>query len=101
MRKNVFYIHTNIVTEKGGGENARNKFSRSTRIVRQKLLEKNLREKVQTKVFYIHTNIVTKKGKKNERYNFSRNTRIVRAKNVGKKIVVKKSEKFFIFTRIS
>ena len=46
-------------------------------------------------------NIVTKKGKKNVRYNFSRNTQIVRAKNVGKKIVGKKSEKFFIFTRIS
>jgi len=50
---------------KGGGKNARNKFSRNKRIGRAK----NVREKIVgingKKVFYIHTDIVTKKwGKK-------------------------------------
>ena len=34
--KNVFYIHTNIVTKKWRGKNSRNNFYRRTRIVREK-----------------------------------------------------------------
>jgi len=40
-RKNVFYIHTNIVTKKWGQKNARNNFSRNSRIVRAKNVGKN------------------------------------------------------------
>ena len=58
LRKNVFYIHTNIVTKKGG-ENARNNISRNTPIVRAKNVRKKLSEKLRKNVFYNHTNIVT------------------------------------------
>ena len=62
--KSFFYIHTNIVFKKGT-KNARNNFSRNTRIVRKKMLGEKSTEKVQKKNFYIHTNIETKKwGKK-------------------------------------
>ena len=37
-RKSFFYIHTNIVNKKWGGKNARNNFSRNTRIVRAKIV---------------------------------------------------------------
>jgi len=91
--KTFFYIHANIVTKKWGQKNARNNFSRNTRIVRKKMLGKNRLKKMRKNVFFIHTNIVTKKwGQKNARNKFSRNTRIVRAKNVWKKIVCKKCE---------
>ena len=64
--KNFFYIHTNTVTKKWGGEKARNNFSRNTRIVRAKLLGKKFRKKLRKTFFYIHTNIETKKcGAKN------------------------------------
>jgi len=36
LRKNVFYIHTNVVTKIKGVKNARNNFSRNARIVRAK-----------------------------------------------------------------
>ena len=53
--KNVFFIHTNIVTKKWGGENARNNFSRNTRIVRAKMLVKESSEKSSKYVFlYTH-----------------------------------------------
>jgi len=61
VRKNVFNIHTKIVTKKWGGTNARNNFSRSIRIMRGKCWEKNCRKKVREMFFYIHTNIATKK----------------------------------------
>jgi len=47
--------------QKMGGKNARNNFSRNTRIVQEKKLGKNSTEKVRKTFFYIHTNIVTKK----------------------------------------
>ena len=97
--KNVFCIHTNIVT-KNGGEKRAKQFFRNTRIVLSKMLGKNRRKKVRKTFFYIHTNIVTKKwGEQNEQNNFSRYTRIVRAKNVGKKIVGKKCEKVFLYSQ--
>ena len=42
MRKNVFYIHTNIVTKKWGQKNARNNFPTNTRIVRRKNVGKKI-----------------------------------------------------------
>jgi len=45
MRKNVFNIHTNIVTKKWGGKNTRNNFSRNNRIVRKNMLGKTSLEK--------------------------------------------------------
>jgi len=50
------YRHQKMV-----GKNARNNFSRNTRMVRAKMLEKNRCQKVQKTFFYIHTNIVSKK----------------------------------------
>ena len=50
MRKKVFFIHTNIVTKKWG-ENARNNFSRKTRIVREKNVEKKIVGKMCEKCF--------------------------------------------------
>ena len=101
-KKNVFYIHTNIVTKKGG-KNKRYNFSRNTRIVRAKNFGKKIVGKKCEKNFLCsHEYRDQKMVGKNARNNISRNTRIVRAKNVGKKIVGKKFEKtFFIFTRIS
>ena len=49
-KKNVFYIYTNIVTQKGG-KNARNKFSRNTRIVRAKNVGKKIVGIMGRKVF--------------------------------------------------
>ena len=103
VRKTFFYIHTNIVTKKWGGINARNNYSRNTRIVREKNVGKKIVGKKCEKPFFIFTqNRDQKMGGKNARNNFSRNSRIVREKNVGKKIVGQKCEKrFFTFTRIS
>ena len=57
-----FYIHTNIITRKWGGEYARNNFYRSTRIERAKNLWKKLFEKSAKKhFFYNHTYIMPKK----------------------------------------
>ena len=54
MGKNVFYIHTDIVTKKRG-ENARYNFSRNTRIVRPKMLGKRSSGKNAKKLFlYSH-----------------------------------------------
>ena len=80
------------------GKNARNNFSRNTRIVQSKN-GKKLSKKSAKNVFYIHTNIVTKKwGEKNARNNFCRITRIVRAKNFGKKIVSKSAKTRFLYS---
>ena len=102
VRKNVFYSHTNVVTKKWGGENARNNFSRNTRIVRAKNVGKKIVVKKGKKRFLYSYDIVTKKrwGKKPRKY-FSRNTRIVLAKNVGKESRKEVLKTFFIFTRIS
>jgi len=58
--KNHFYIRTNNVP-KNGGENARNNFSRNTRIVRPKIWGKKSSQRVRKSYFYISTNTVTKK----------------------------------------
>jgi len=59
-KKRFLYSHK-LHYQKMRGKNARNNFSRNTRIVRAKKLEKNRRKKVRKTFFYIHTNIVTKK----------------------------------------
>ena len=86
MRDTFFYIHTNIMTKKWG-KNARNNFSRNTRIVRSKNVGKKIRrEKFLSRFIYSHEYRDQKMAEKNTRNNFSRNTRIVRAKNFfGKK----------------
>ena len=61
VRKN-FFIYTRISLPKNeGGKNARNNFSRNTRIVCAKMLGKKSSEKSGITFFYIHTNIVIKK----------------------------------------
>ena len=63
VRKTFFFIHTNIVTKKWGGINARNNFSRNTRIVREKMLGKKSSEKIAKIVFlYSHENRDEKMG---------------------------------------
>jgi len=53
VRKHVFYIHTNIVTKKWGEKNARNNFSRNTKIVRAKNVRKKSSEKSAKKRFLL------------------------------------------------
>ena len=65
VRKNVFYIHTNIVTKNWGEINARNNFSRNTRMVKAKMLGKKSSKNVRKSFIYIPTNMVTKKWGKN------------------------------------
>jgi len=81
--KRFLYSHEYRDPKKGGG-NARNKFSRNTRIVRAKNVGKKIVGKKGEKRFlYSQEYRDQKKGEKNSRYNFSRNTRIVRAKMLG------------------
>ena len=96
--KNVLYIHTNIITKKCGEKNARNNFSRNTRIVRAKNVGKKIDGIMCKKVFYIHTDIVTKKGGKKRAVQFFQKHTNCAAKNVGKKIVGKKCEKTFLYS---
>jgi len=88
-RINVFYIHTNIVTQKGGGKRAKQVFQKHTISASKKCCEKDRWEKGRKKVFCIQTNIVTKKkGKKLEIQFFQKHTNSA-GKNVGIKIVGK------------
>ena len=83
-----FFIFTRISCLKKGQKNARNNFSRNTRIVRTKNVGRKIVGKSAKKRFlYSHEYRDQKWGQKNARNNFPRNTRIVPAKNVGKRIV--------------
>ena len=63
-QKSFLYSH-GFRDQNMGEKNARNNLSLNTRIVRQKLLEKNFREKVQKKSFlYSHEYRDQKKGGK-------------------------------------
>ena len=53
----MFYIHTNIVTKNWPEKNARNNFSRNTRIVRAKKVGKKIVGKKCKKPFFIFTRI--------------------------------------------
>jgi len=64
--KNVLYSHQ-YRDQKMGGKNARNNFSRTTRIVRSKNVAKKIVGKKCENVFYIYTNIMTKNGGKKTR----------------------------------
>ena len=69
VRKHVFCFHTKIVTKKWGGKNARNNFSRNTRIVRAKNVGRESSEiSPKTSLLYAHEYRVQKiKGKKAEK----------------------------------
>jgi len=70
--KNVFYIHTKVVTKKIGEKKARNNFSRNTRIVRSKNVGKKIVGKSAKKRFiYSHENHHQKMGPKNTRNIFT------------------------------
>ena len=57
-RKNVFYIHTNIVTQKmGGGKTRETIFFRNTRIVRAKNVGKKIVRIKGEKTIFIFTRI--------------------------------------------
>ena len=64
MRKNVFNIHTNIVTKKWGGKNTRNNFSSNTRIVGEKMIRKNVGSCAKKSSLYSHEYRVKKGGEK-------------------------------------
>jgi len=74
VRKHVFYKHTNIVTKKWGGKNARKKLSKNTRIGYPKIVEKNRPEKLWKYVSYKHMNIVMKNWGKKTREKFFQKT---------------------------
>jgi len=63
--KNVFFIHTNIVTNKWGGKRGKQFFQKHKNSASTKCWGKNRRKKLRKNVFYIHTNIVPKNGGKN------------------------------------
>jgi len=56
------FLYSHEYRDQKWGKNARNNFSRSTRIVREKYVGgKNRRKEVRKYFFYFHTNIETKK----------------------------------------
>jgi len=59
-KKRFLYSHE-YRDQKMGGKDARNNFSRNTRIVRAKKFGKKSSEKSAKELFYIHTNMVTNK----------------------------------------
>jgi len=61
MGKNVFYIHTDIVTKKWRNKTRETIFAETHEYCGQNMLGKESEEKGRKNVFYIHTNIVTKK----------------------------------------
>ena len=72
VRKKFFNIHMNIVTKKWGGKNARNNFSRNTRIVRKKNVGKKIVGKKCENVFlYSHEYRDQKMGGKTRETNFA------------------------------
>ena len=79
--KNVFYIHTYIVTKKWGERNARSKFSRNKRLVQAKNGGKNRRNKVRKTFFYSHEYRDQKIwGKKRAKQFFQKHTNSARKK---------------------
>ena len=56
--KNVFHIHTNIVTKNWGEKSVKQFFQKHTNSASKKCWEKNRRKISATKFFNIHTNIV-------------------------------------------
>ena len=91
MRKKVFYNHTNVVTKKNGGKNARNNFSRNTIIVGAiNCWEKSSEKSAKQRFLYLHEFRDKKWGGNNARNNFYIRKRIVPTKNVGKKLRRKK-----------
>jgi len=94
VRKNIFYIHANIVTKKWEQKNARNNFTRNTRILRKKNVGKNRLKKMRKNVFCIHTNIVTKNEDKKMHESICPETHDF----CELKIVCKKGEKSFLYT---
>ena len=100
-KKRFLYSHE-YYYQKIRGKNARNNFSRKSRIVRSKNVGKNIRENCKNIVFHINTNIVTKKGGEKGAKQFCQQHPNSASNKCWEKIVRKKREKrFFIFTRIS
>ena len=104
MRKTFFYIHTNIVTKKRGGKNARNKFSRNTLLVRAKNVWKKIVGKKCEKRFLYSNEYRDQKigGTKRAKQIFQKHTISARKKCLGKNRRKKvRISFFFIFTQIS
>jgi len=85
--------------KKWGEKNARNNFSRITRIVGAKNVGKKIVSKVRKYVFYTHTNIVAKKwGEKKRETIFAEKHEYCQQKNVVKKIVSKSAKTRFLYS---
>ena len=85
--KNVFYIHTNVVTKKWGGKTRVTIFQKK-RIVRSKNVGKKIvGKRCEKRFLYSHEYRDQKIGGIKRGNYFCRNTLLVRAKNVWKKIV--------------
>ena len=86
----------------GGGENARKKFSKNTRIGYPKIVGKKSSQKSPKNVFYKHMNIETKNGGKS-REEIYPETHSFRRQTTMEKNRLEKCENtfFFINTRIS
>ena len=103
MRKTYFYIHTNIVTKKWGGKNARNNFSRNTRIVRAKnFVKKIVGKKCEKRFLYSHEYRDQKMGVKKRAKQFFQKYTNSASKNCLGKNRRKKVRKtfFYIYTNI-
>jgi len=103
VRKNVFYIHTNIVTKIWGEKNARNNFSRNTRIVRPKNVAKKIVGKKSVKRFLYLLEYHDQKmaGKKRAKQFFQKhaNSAIIKCREKNRRKKVPKS--FLYIPRIS
>ena len=98
VRKTFFYIHTNIVTKKWGG-NAQNNFSRNTRIVRSKN-GKKLRKEVRKTIFYSYEYPDQKMvEKKRAKQFFQKHTNSASKKCWGKNSSERSPKKSFLYSQ--
>ena len=101
VRKNVFYIHTNIVTKKCGKKYVRNNYSRITRRVRAKNVRKKSSGKSAKKRFlYSHEYRDPKGGKKRAKLFFQKHTNSACKKCSEKIVQIMGKNVFYIHTDI-
>ena len=96
MRKNVFYIHTNIVNQKGGKESATQVFQKHTNSACKKCSERKSRNNVQKRFLYSHEYRDQKMGEKTSETIFQKVTKSA-LKNVRKKTSEKTAKNVFYF----
>jgi len=100
MCEKTFFIIIRMSWQKNGGKNARNNFSRNTRILRSKYVGKKIFGKSAKKRFFIIIRMSWQKngGKKCAKQFFQKHTNSV-SKKCWEKIVIKKWKKRFLYSR--